>query len=342
VAPIPVRPLALGPDELAARLAQFLWAEPPDAALTARIAALAPRDTSAVAMVAGEMLDDPRARAGVLRFYRPWLELVRVNTTALDPAQYPQDAPELRALMVEEAELYVAEQTLSSAGTFQSLLASPTTIASPRLAQQIYGMAVSDPQGPPRRLTLDPAQRAGLLTLPGVLLAHPRASSRGTWVLSKLACVDLPEPPAGHLTAPSVPSGSFRKWLEGQVRAMPFCGTCHEQFDPLGFVFEHLDSLGRYRAEDNGVPVDAQVTMEWRGRTFSFDRPARLGEMLAADCEVQACFARRWLELATSRGADSIDRESQLGEVAGAFAASGLGLRGLLLAVVQSRLFLGE
>src|SRR5262249_46249053 len=40
-------------------------------------------------------------------------------------------------------------------------------------------------------------------------------------------------------------------------RAKAECATCHNRMDPLGFGLENFDALGRWRAEQNGQPIDS-------------------------------------------------------------------------------------
>ena len=37
----------------------------------------------------------------------------------------------------------------------------------------------------------------------------------------------------------------------------PICAACHDTLNPVGFAFEHYDSMGGWRDTDNGSPVDA-------------------------------------------------------------------------------------
>jgi hypothetical protein len=104
-------------------------------------------------------------------------------------------------------------------------------------------------------------------------------------------------------------------------------------------VFEHLDSLGRHRPSDRGMPVDTSAMVTWGQRTLVVDEPRELAAALAGDCEVQTCFARHWLEEAVDLLPGRLEPRF-VDEVAGAFAAQGFSLRGLLLAIVQSRAFL--
>jgi hypothetical protein len=46
-----------------------------------------------------------------------------------------------------------------------------------------------------------------------------------------------------------------------QHRANAACATCHSRIDPLGFALENYDSIGRWRDQDNGKPVDNRGEM---------------------------------------------------------------------------------
>ena len=42
-----------------------------------------------------------------------------------------------------------------------------------------------------------------------------------------------------------------------QHRANPVCAACHTLMDPIGFSLENFDAIGRWRADDQGLPIDA-------------------------------------------------------------------------------------
>ena len=88
---------ALSGYEVATRLAYLLWGEPPDDALLDR-AAVGELDTArGVGDVAREMLDDPRAEAGVRAFVDEWLHLYRLADLKKDPAIFDHASPDLGA-----------------------------------------------------------------------------------------------------------------------------------------------------------------------------------------------------------------------------------------------------
>jgi hypothetical protein len=118
----------------------------------------------------------------------------------------------------------------------------------------------------------------------------------------------------------------------------PVCASCHLSIDGIGFGLEHYDSVGRFRATDNGVAVDASGSLEATpvGGTFSGAR--ELGQRLADSDVVHACVARHWFRFATGRREQTIDR-ADLAAAAAALSTSQTSLPALLRAIVMSDAF---
>src|SRR6185369_16491749 len=73
----------------------------------------------------------------------------------------------------------------------------------------------------------------------------------------------------------------------------PSCATCHRDMDQLGFAFENFDAMGRYRTQENGLPIDATADVTGIGPT---NGPIELVQKLASLPETQACLAQRFAE----------------------------------------------
>jgi hypothetical protein len=116
-----------------------------------------------------------------------------------------------------------------------------------------------------RRVSLDAdSERGGLLRQGSVLTVTSYATRtspvvRGKWVLENL--VGAPPPPP----LPDVPalkdntvsaSLSVRARL-AEHRANAACASCHNLMDPIGFSLENFDAIGRWRAVEEGSPIDA-------------------------------------------------------------------------------------
>jgi len=77
------------------------------------------------------------------------------------------------------------------------------------------------------------------------------------------------------------------------------CVTCHRLMDPIGLVFEHFDGVGRYRADDNGQPIDANGEIVGSERSDGkFNGSSELIDQLEGSPDVQDCYSLSWLRFA--------------------------------------------
>jgi hypothetical protein len=69
------------------------------------------------------------------------------------------------------------------------------------------------------------------------------------------------------------------------------CPVCHTRWDPIGFGFEHFDYVGRYRADEVGLPIDSTgYTLDDQGnKALTFDGATDLATQLATDPDVTDC-----------------------------------------------------
>ena len=166
------------------------------------------------------------------------------------------------------------------------------------------------PAGPARGQAATPSelpagQRAGLLTLAGVMAvyAHPDQSGpvgRGYMVSDKLLCITPPPAPdnVNTMLPPPDPNVTTRERLE-QHRADPACATCHALMDPYGLTFENYDAIGRYRTTDGNKLVDASA----KGLPAIGDvkNAVELMDALASNPTVRSCLTRQWFRYAFGR-----------------------------------------
>jgi hypothetical protein len=87
------------------------------------------------------------------------------------------------------------------------------------------------------------------------------------------------------------------------------CAGCHVLMDPIGFGFERFDGIGRYRADENGLPIDVHGEILYsEGTDGPFEGTQALAADLAQSAEVRACFASKWLRFAYGLRDTSADR----------------------------------
>lgn len=330
--------------EVASRLSYLFWATMPDAALFAEAAAGHLHDRAAIRAQAERMLADDRARPAIARFHDEWLGLDALDRLKKDPSVYPAFSADLAPLFRRETEETLGAIVLDDKGTFADLLTSTTTRMNAELAA-FYGA-----KGPTtdafETVTLDATKRAGFLTQASILsvYAKPGESSpvhRGKFVRERLLCEALPPPPNGvAITPPAVDPHATTRERYLQHMADPNCSVCHERMDLVGFGFEHFDGIGRYRATENGLPIDA--TGEVRGSEDldgAFDGVLELAQRLSTSEEARACLVTQWLRYGYGRAEEDEDRCSRA-TIEQAFSTHGSEVRELLIALTQTDAFL--
>jgi hypothetical protein len=217
----------------------------------------------------------------------------------------------------------------------------------------IYG--VTAPGSGFTKVSLDPTQRAGILTQTAFLSAQADVNQdnpvrRGLAVFENLLCGEVNPPPAFVPSLPTTLSaGETTRQLFAMHASSACAQGCHTVFDPPGFAFENYDAVGAYRTTDNGTAVDATGTFitpggcaagEPCGSTITFKNAVDLVTQLAVNTETQWCAERNWYRYAAGRTETSAELGSlQIAYRAGA-ATPGFSLRDMLTSLVGSKAFL--
>jgi hypothetical protein len=328
--------------EMASRLSYFLTASMPDDALLAAAADGGLATADEVEAQARRLLATPGGRQTVREFHRQWLDLTGLASVSKDPALF-DDLPEgAGEAWRESIEQFAEHVFFEGEGTLDALLGSDLAFLPPELAA-LYDVGPADPVT--GAVTLG-GERAGMLTQPGLmaLLAYPNQGSpvaRGVFVRERLLCQHLPPPPNDVMIEPPDPdpSATTRERF-AQHTSDPACSGCHSLIDPLGFGFEHYDAIGRYRTEENGLPVDASgeltnvVDAEQAG---PYDGAVELADKLLASTDFQECVAHQWTTFALGREPGQAD-ECSMGSIRAALAETG-DLRELMIAIATSDSF---
>ena len=167
-----------------------------------------------------------------------------------------------------------------------------------RLAK-FYG--IDKPENAPfEKITFDQQPRAGVLTHPLLMsgFAYSATTSpihRGVFVSRNLLGRRLRAPPdsvapeSPHLS----PNLTTRERISKQTKPTT-CQSCHDMINPLGFTMEHFDTVGRYRADENGKAVDASgAYLRADAELAKFKDASELGAFLAQGSEAQGAFVER-------------------------------------------------
>ncbi len=335
--------VALTSWEMASRLSYFLWGSMPDDELFAAAEAGALETRGEIEAQARRMLEHPNARAAVAEFHKQWLDYERVANVAKDAEAYPDWSADVGALMRQETESFIEHVIFDDDGSMTTLLTAPYSYMNPALSA-FYGVQPGAGEGF-TRVELDPKRHAGLLTM-GTLLtvsSHTNQTSptlRGRLVREQLLCDIVPPPKADvDITAPQVAPGSTLREELAQHAKDPSCAGCHTMMDPIGFGFESFDTVGRFRSDEGGVPVDASGEIFGSDVDGPFNGVVELAAKLADSEDVQACYAKQWFRYGYGRVEDEADA-CTLAEIREKLDESGGNIRELLVALTQTDAFL--
>lgn len=299
----------LSPYELASALSFGLWRSVPDEALLEAAHSESLSKPDELRAQARRMLYDARARKTLRTFFFQWLELKDAQNIM---KQHPSFGATTAKSMQAEAERFLEENLWNDVGRLSSLLTSPRTFANADLAT-LYGLGGSftDTLAP---VTLDPVQRAGILTQPAFIASHtpPIGFSPiqlGLLVRSKLLCDPLPAPPPGVLTQlPSAETSSTRERFEPLVQNAS-CSGCHSMMNPVGFGFEQYGTVGKFeRFEETPsgrVALSGEGELTATDVDGTFSGAVELAHKLARSRQVHECAAAHVLEFLLGRAAAS-------------------------------------
>ena len=218
-----------------------------------------------------------------------------------------------------------------------------------------------------RRVELPPDSPYGGLLTQGALLkisangVNTSPVLRGVWVLDRLLGQPPPPPPPGvPAVEPDIRGArTIRDILALHTRSAS-CAGCHARFDPLGLALENFDVLGAWRTRYRGLAEGEVVAgIDQTGHDFRYTLAAPV------DPSGQLADGRRFRDIhdlkrilksnprqlarnilhqlttyATGVPVRFSDR-AEIESILDATAGDGYRVRDLLMALVQSRIFLG-
>lgn len=334
----------LDPYEIAARLSYLVWGSLPDAELMEAAetgALLTPEGRTAQAQ---RMFEDPRAQEILTDFHRQWLELDEIHEAEKDPTTFPEWDEQLAHDVREESLRFIRDTMSNGPGTLEALLTRPDAWVNDRMAA-LYDMPA--PASGWEQVVLPADQYAGLLTRANFVSQHSSPTNaspplRGNAVMTKLFCMELPDPPddADTSTPEQEDDGMAKtnRQLFEERTAPELCQGCHRVIDGFGYGFEQYDSIGRFRTLDNELPVDATSTLVDTDVDGPYDGPVELSERLAESDQVKDCVTQNWAHFAWGRRPTQAD-SCRLAAPAARFRDSSGDPRELLLALIEQPSF---
>jgi Protein of unknown function (DUF1592)/Protein of unknown function (DUF1588)/Protein of unknown function (DUF1585)/Protein of unknown function (DUF1587)/Protein of unknown function (DUF1595)/Planctomycete cytochrome C len=248
--------------QLASRLSFFLWSSIPDDELLDLATRGELGKPEVLERQARRMLADPRSRSLVSNFAAQWLQLRNLESITPDLRLFPDFDDNLRQAFRRETEL-LFEGVLREDRSVLELLKSDHTYLNGRLARHygiphVYGSHF-------RRVPVgEGGVRGGLLRQGSILMVTSYATRtspviRGKWILENILGTPPPPPPAN---IPALKDNTVSSTLSVRERLAEHrrnvaCAGCHKLMDPAGFALENFDAVGRWRALEEGKPIDS-------------------------------------------------------------------------------------
>jgi hypothetical protein len=267
------QPYKISDIDLASRLSFFIWSSIPDEELLELAERSELSKPEVLTKQTRRMLADSRAESLVSNFGGQWLHLRNLESITPDGRLFPDFDDNLRQAMRHETEMLFGEILRDDRSVLEFLKTEHTWL-NERLAKHygiphIYGTHF-------RQVALDPgSERGGILRHASLLTETSYATRtspviRGKWILENL--IGTPPPPPLP-DVPALDNGQISESLPIRARLAahrdkPACAGCHSFIDPPGFALENFDAVGRWRALEEGKPVDASGGLP-DGSTFT-------------------------------------------------------------------------
>lgn len=349
--------------ERATRLSYFLWGSTPDDALLDAAEAGKLDTIEGMRAEADRLSTDDRAREVVVGVFVDWLELDGTHKHAAledvpkNAEVYPEDSPALREAMRTETRALVERVLFEGDGRLETLLTTTDAYVNASLAE-IYGVSGPADDDTFAWVSLPADQRAGLFTRAAFLTLYGGIEvkspiRRGAHILREVLCTELGPPPPNASDVP-IKGGATNegnKTVRQEVDAKTLsgnCAACHQMINPIGFAFEHYDSLGRWVTQESGegytLDIDATGVLpsyDADGKRIdgvAVDGGVEMSKALAESEKVQACITQHFFASALRRV--PVDADLVSVEAAASAAQSGGTMRDVVLALATSNAFL--
>ena len=258
------------PAQLLQQLSYALADEPPQVlGLDSSQAASLVGTPDAYVQTVETILASPQARDKLQRFFLAWLEVREPADFTISTEVFPEFTPEMAEVVVDEVRRFLQHQLATAEPTLKGITRSTEAFVSAEGAE-LYGLSpqaarLADGQHP---VALDPQQRLGVFTMPGVLASHSgptttRLVKRGVFFVRKVMCMPLGAPPQGIDTNVPEDAGDTERERIENATSQPVCLGCHGMINPFGFMLEEFDAIGRFRTMDEGHPVDPSIEVHF-------------------------------------------------------------------------------
>ena len=350
--------------DLASRLSFFLTSRPPDKQLdkVARNGSLLNPDE--LEKQTRRLIGTSRSNTFLESFLGQWLDLNELENLVPDanlfekPKDFKYTDAEKNAY-IQEAHL-VFREILDKNRPLEDFIDPDFTYTTGAVGRFIYDFpefkqSRKNDNKKMVRVSLEPGGRfGGLLGMAGIMTAtangvDTQAVLRGVWVLENILG-DPPPPPPGAvpaLTPDTSKAVTPREMLAAHTTEVS-CAGCHKKIDPVGFVLESFDPVGRWRTQ-YPAPRSSNKKDKKMGLPVETDGKLTDGTVLNDVTDLKAylrkdispfseCISEKLLTYATGREM-SYSEHKLIREIVEKNQNNGGGFQDLILALVNSESF---
>jgi hypothetical protein len=162
---------------------------------------------------------------------------------------------------------------------------------------------------------------------------------RGAWVLENILGMPSPPPPKNvpALTPDTRGAKTPRELLAAHTQESS-CALCHARIDPVGFVLENYDPVGRWREKWPGkaAAIDPSDTLP---DGTAVKNPVDFKAWLVANIDLfSTCLAEKLMTYATGR-VPNYAEQREIEKLVRANREAGQGFQDLVLDLIDSRTF---
>jgi Protein of unknown function (DUF1588)/Protein of unknown function (DUF1592)/Protein of unknown function (DUF1595)/Protein of unknown function (DUF1587)/Protein of unknown function (DUF1585) len=311
--------------DIASRLSFMLTGQRPDAELSTHASELF--DPAIRQAEALRLLRTEAGKTQLRYFVRSWLRLTNVAMLSKELGQHFAFTPAVRQAMSREIDVFIDHVITHKESRLDEIFLADYGFPGPALGET-YGDDLMKPIGAFEQTPFNVERRRGILSYPGFLAAHAPIDltspvMRGAFVRGELFCQDISPPPLGLEIVPPAPDPTQTTRQRFSIHAAsPGCASCHRYMDPIGFGFENFDAVGRYRTEENGLPIDATGELFETDVDGTFVGPGGLGQKLVQSRMFARCFVTQYVRFAEG-SADVVGESCRIEHLTDVFIESG-------------------
>jgi hypothetical protein len=345
--------------ELASRLSYFLTSSAPDSKLMLKANSGTILNDQEYLKEVKRLLDNWSLQEFIQDFTSQWLDTKLLAGIMPDDSlfkkfkdkklkQFKKFSNSQRQLMIDEVEMTFKEILTKNLPTSDFI--DPNFIfTSKEIGEVIYRLDKSFSN----KVKKYPIQRGsrygGLLTASAVMMATANGVDtepvlRGVWLLENIIGMPPPEPPKNvpALTPDTTGAKGPRERLAAHM-SNASCASCHEDIDPMGFVLENFDALGKWRThysstskKKKSLKVDASGVLP---NGTKFNDVTDLKKYLVSHPHYFAnCLAKKLMTYATGRVLNYLENKL-IEDIVAKNISKGQGFKDLFIDLTTSKVF---